>query len=157
TALDDAAAPADLQALLREAEANSPRIRAAEARLEAARHVPSQAQAPPDPQASIAYTNVGLSRFTLGEDDFAFLSLTWTQEMPYSGKRRKAEEVANAGAEIAASDLRRIRLETLAAVKSAYADLYRLDRTAAILEETRSNLESFSEAARRRYEVGQGI
>ena len=53
--------PADLSALLKEAEAGSPAIRAAGARLEAARLVPSQAQASPDPEASIAYVNDGYS------------------------------------------------------------------------------------------------
>ena len=49
------------------------------------------------------------------------------------------------------------RLEVAAAVKSAYADLVRLDRTASILGETRSILEDLVQATRRRYEVGQGI
>jgi len=147
---------ADLGDLLREAEAGSPMLRAAEFRLEAARRLPSQVQTPPDPEASIAYTNVGLSRFTLGEDDFAFLALTWTQEVPYPGKLRKAGEVAALEAEVLAEDLERARLEVAATVKIAFADLYRLDRTAEILSQTRSALESLSQTAQRRYEVGQG-
>ncbi|HEV8374896.1 MAG TPA: TolC family protein [Candidatus Polarisedimenticolia bacterium] len=143
--------------LLREAEESSPAIRAAQARLEAARHAPSQAQAPPDPEVSLAYTNDGLSRFTLGESEFALLSLNWTQEIRSFGKRRAAGEVASRSAERAEKELERVRLEVLSAVKIAYVDLVRLDRTAAILNETRSVLESTEEAARRRYEIGQGI
>lgn len=149
--------PADLGDLLREAEDNSPALRAAAARLESARRVPSQAQTPPDPEAGIAYTNDGLSGFTLGDREFSVLSLTWTQEVPYPGKLRQAGQVATIEAEAAAKALERARLDIAAEVKTAYADLYRIDRTTAILGETRSILESFAETARRRYEVGQGI
>jgi outer membrane protein TolC len=153
----EASPPADLGALLREAQEKSPAILAAAARFEASGRIPSQAGALPDPEASVGYTNDGLSGFTLGDREFSALRLTWTQEVPYPGKRRRAAEVASRGAERAGKDLERIRLEIAAAVKSAYADLYRLDRTAAILEENLSVLESFTQAARRRYEVGEGI
>jgi outer membrane protein TolC len=66
------------------------------------------------------------------------------------------ERVATAEAERAARDADRVRLEVAAAVKSAYADLYRADGTVAILDETRSVLQAFAQTARRRYEVGQG-
>ena len=148
--------PADLAALLEEAQATSPLLRAAEARLEAARRLPSQAEAPPDPEVSIAYTNDGVSSFTLGESDMSILALTWTQEVRRSGKRTQAREVALREADRTALDRERLRLEVAAAVKSAYAGLVRLDRTAAILEQTRSVLEELVQAARRRYEVGEG-
>ena len=148
--------PADLAALLREAQERSPAILAAAARLEAAGRVPSQAGALPDPEASVGYTNDGVSDLTLGEREFSTLRLTWTQEVPYPGKLRRAAEVATLGAERAGKDLQRLRLEITAAVKGAFADLYRLDRTAVLLEENRSVLESFVQAARRRYEVGEG-
>lgn len=148
---------ADLAALIAEAEASSPALGAAAARLEAAGRVPAQAQAPPDPEVSVSYLNDGVSRFTLGETEFSNLSLTWTQEVPYPGKLRRSGEAARADVEVAAKELERMRFEIAAAVKSGYADLYRLDRTAAILQETRSVLESLGQAARSRYEVGQGI
>lgn len=148
---------ADLGDLLRQAEALSPAIHAAGARLEAARRMPSQVLAPPDPEVSIAYTNDGVSRFTLGESGDTTLALTWTQELPYPGKRPRASEAATFDAERAAKDLERLRLEVAAAVKTAYADLYRIDQTADILRETKSVLESLAQAARRRYEVGEGI
>jgi outer membrane protein TolC len=153
----EAPPPADLGALLREAQEKSPAILAAAARFEASGRAPSQAGALPDPEASVAYTNDGLSGFTLGEREFSTLRLSWTQEVPYPGKRDRASQAAAFVAERMAKELERVRLQVGAAVKSAYADLYRLDRTAAILEENRSVLESFAQAARRRYEVGEGI
>ena len=148
---------ADLAAFLREAEANSPAIRAAAARLTSAQSVPSQASTLPDPEVSIAYLNDGVSSFTLGESEFSTLSFTWWQELPHPGKRDQKEEVAAYEAVGASSDLARVRLEVLAAVKAAYADLYRFDQTTLVLSETKSVLEAFAEAARLRYEVGEGI
>jgi outer membrane protein TolC len=65
----EAPGPADLVDLLREAETRNPDVQAAAARLEAARRVPSQVQAPPDPEVSVSYLNDGVSRFTLGESE----------------------------------------------------------------------------------------
>jgi outer membrane protein TolC len=151
------APPADLAALLAEAETSSPALRSAQARSEAARQLPSQAEAPPDPEVSVAYTNDGVSSFTLGESELSILALTWTQEVRRSGKRDRAREVAEREADRAALDRERVRREVAAAVKSAYAGLVRLDRTAAILEETRALLEEMTQASRKRYEVGEGI
>jgi outer membrane protein, heavy metal efflux system len=152
----EAPAPADLGALLREADEKSPVLRAASARLEASRRVPSQVRALSDPEVDISYTNDGVSRITLGEREFSNLALTWRQEVPYPGKRAQAGEVAEESARISEAELERVRLEVASAVKSAYADLYRLDRTVAVLDETRLALESLAESARRRYEVGEG-
>ena len=143
--------------LLREAAAGNPAILAAQARLAAARHAPSQAEAPPDPEVSVAYTNDGLSSFTLGESEFAVLSLNWTQEIRGSNKRKQAGAVAYRSAQAAEKEVERVRLEVLSRVKSVYADLLRLDRTASLLEEIRGVLETLEETARRRYEVGEGI
>ena len=157
-AMESAPLPeADPGALLREAEENSPAIGAARARLDAARHAPSQAEAPPDPEVSVAYTNDGLSRFTLGESEFSILALSWTQEIRAFGKRKQAGKLSGSLSETAEKDVERVRLQVLSQVKIAYADLIRLDRTADILHETRGVLESFEQTARSRYEVGQGI
>jgi outer membrane protein, heavy metal efflux system len=149
--------PADLVALLEEAEAGSPSLRAAQARLEAAGHLPSQSEAAPNPEVSLAYTNEGWSSFTLGETEMSILALTWTQELPYRGKLKKAGEVASFEAQRAGKEVELARLEVAAAVKSAFADLYRIDRTAGILDETHAVMVSLADAARRRYEVGEGI
>jgi outer membrane protein TolC len=157
TAQEPEAPQTPLAALLQEAEAASPVIRAAAARLEAASRVPSRVQAPPDPEATIGYTNDGLSDLTLGEREFSMLSLGWSQELPYPGKLKAAGEVAMVEAEIAARDLDRLRFAVAAAVKTAYADLYRIDRARGILVESQVVLESVAQTARRRYEVGEGI
>jgi len=149
--------PADLASLIEEAQAGHPALKAASARLQAATSLSSQAEAPPDPEISVSYVNDGVSSFTLGESEFSTLSLTWTQEVPYPGKLGGAGKIAAQATERASRELDLVRLEIASTVKSAYADLYRLDRVGAILEETRAVLDSLAQTAMRRYEVGLGI
>jgi cobalt-zinc-cadmium efflux system outer membrane protein len=151
------ARPADLGALLREAEAGSPALLASAARRAAAGHIHSQVETLPDPEVAVSYTNDGVSQFTLGDRIMSNLALSWRQEAPYPGKLGLRGEMAAAEADAAGREFERSRLEIAAAVKSDYAELYRLDRTMDFLEETRLVLVSLAEAARRRYEVGEGI
>ena len=74
---------ADLAALLAEAESSHPALRSASERLSASEQLPSQAEARPDPLATVAYTNDGISDFTLGSSPDATLAFAWIQEVPY--------------------------------------------------------------------------
>jgi outer membrane protein TolC len=149
--------PADLGALLREAEAKNPEIAAARSRLSAAATVPSQMEAPPDPVAGVSYTNAGFIEPSLGDDPDAMLTLSWSQEVPYPGKLRLAGEAARREIDMSGRRLDQIRLDLLARVKESFADLYRIDRTSSILRESRELLISFMESARARYETGEGL
>jgi cobalt-zinc-cadmium efflux system outer membrane protein len=157
SAADARGAAPVLDDLLREAEENNPQLRAAAARTEAAGHVPSRTAASPDPEIGLTYLNDGLSQFTLGESEFAYLGLTWSQEHPYPGKLKRAEAVALADVGVAAAVQRRVRLDVRAGVVQAYAELYRIDQAAAILRETGVIVETLARSARSRYEVGAGI
>src|SRR5262245_7284579 len=149
--------PLDLAALLERARQHNPLIAAARGRQAAAEAVPSQAQALPDPMASVSYTNESLDSFTLGESDDSFLTLSWLQELPPRGRRGLAGDVARREAEAAALAVSQQELDVRARVTQAYADLYRLDRTASILEESRLLLSSLADATRARYEAGEGL
>ena len=149
--------PPSLAELQREALERNPAVRAAQARLEGARRAPSRLDVPPDPEISLTYLNDGVSSFTLGESEFSYLGLTWTQEMPYPGKTKRAAVVAEADAARAEVTLRQERLQARAAVGQAYAELFRIDQAAAILRESASILDVLAGAARSRYEVGGGI
>jgi outer membrane protein TolC len=149
--------PLDLGALLAEAEAANPEVLAAAARLRSSAHVPSQVEALPDPELVVSYTNDSVTAFTLGDSTDSELWFTWIQEVPYPGKRRLAGEVARAGIDVEAAALEATRWRVRAAVKGVYAELFRLHRTAEILEESRAVLVSFRETARARYEAGEAI
>jgi outer membrane protein TolC len=110
----------------------------------------------PDPTLTAAYTNEGLDSLTLGSTPDASLAFTWTQDLPYPGKRRLAGEVARAEVTTAEQQIEAARVRVRSAVKRLYFDLHRIDRSAEILEETRKVLASFVESARARYESGEG-
>lgn len=127
------------------------------ARHDAAERVAPQVEARPDPVVSVAYTNDSLDDLTLGSSPDSILAFSWAQELPYPGKRRLAGDVARADVEVSARALDTVRTRVRAEVKLAYVELHRLERTRSLLEESRTLLQSFLEAARSRYEVGAGI
>ncbi|HKY33934.1 MAG TPA: TolC family protein, partial [Candidatus Polarisedimenticolia bacterium] len=149
--------PLDLSALLREAEAAHPAIAAARSREAAARAAAVREGAPPDPIASIAYTNVGFGGGSLGDDEESVVELSWSQEWPYPGKLRLAGEAARLEAETLGHEAELARLEIAAGVKKAYTELWHADQTAAVLRESRELLSSLAETAQRRYETGEGL
>jgi len=149
--------PLDLAALLREAEANNPELAAAASRRSAAETISSQVEAPPDPVVSVSYTNDTVTGLTLGDSEFATLTFNWTQEIPYPGKLGRAADAARRNAEVSQRRLELTRAGITSRIKQAYADLYRIDRSVAILKENRLLLASYGETARARYETGEGL
>jgi len=151
-----AAEPTDLGALLAEAESNHPELKAWTARREAAARVPSQLEALPDPLLTGAYTNESFDSLTLGSSPDSSLAFLWTQDVPYPGKRRLAGDVARGELTTAEREIEVARVRIRSRVKRLYFDLYRIDRTTEVLEETRKVLASFVASARARYESGEG-
>src|SRR5688572_10108710 len=156
-AMQAAPAPLDLAALLKEAREANPALASARGRLAAAAAVPSQAEAPPDPLASVSFNNESLDDLTLGDSDDSFILLRWEQEVRYPGKRRLAGEVARRDAAVLASGVLGQQREIDARVIEAFAELYRVDRSMAILRRTRDLLGSLQETSRVRYEAGEGL
>ena len=149
--------PIDLYALLDEVERASPQLLALRARAVAAENVAPQREALPDPKLSVAYTNDGLSAFTLGSSEFANLTAGWEQEVPAKGVRGSAAAVARAQAETLRASSTALRASLRARVIALYAELWRQDRTRALLTENRALLTTAAEAAQARYESGEGI
>jgi outer membrane protein TolC len=150
-------APIDLPALLDEVDRASPQLLALRARAEAAALVAPQREALPDPKLSIAYTNDGLSSFTLGSSEFSNLTAAWEQEVPAKRVRGSAVAVAQAEADAQRATAATLHARLRARVITLYAQLWRIDRTKALLAESRALLATSAESARVRYESGEGI
>jgi cobalt-zinc-cadmium efflux system outer membrane protein len=149
--------PVDLRSLLDEVDRASPQLLALRARADAAEYVAPQKDVLPDPKLSVSYTNDGLSSFTLGSSEFANLTVGWEQEVTPRGVRESAAAVANAQAGARRDSTASVRARLRARVITLYAELWRLDRTQALLAETRALLGTTADGAQARYESGEGL
>jgi outer membrane protein TolC len=150
-------APVQLSALLDEVDRASPQLLALRARAAAAANVASQREALPDPKLSAVYTNDGLTSFTLGDSEFANLAVGWEQEVPARSVRRHAAAVATAQAETLQASTATVAAALRARIITLYAELWRIDRTSKLLDDSRTLLATAAQAAQARYESGEGI
>lgn len=146
----------DLSALLREAESSSPGLAAVDVRRQASALAPDRISALPDPWLQVSYANESLDRLTMGSSPDAGLTLTWTQELPWPGKRRLAMEAARAETGMAAAEVGVARAELRSRIKESYVRMHRIDRLRALVSESRQALVSLRDAALTRYESAGG-
>jgi outer membrane protein TolC len=147
-----------LEDLLKEAEENSPQIRAAKQAWEAAKLVPSQKSALPDPEFVVHHVSVGSPRPFAGytNSDFAYLGLGISQEFPYPGKRGLQSDIARRDAEIARESYEAVRRSVRAGVKETYLQLAYVFETLQTLEAEGQLLQRLQQAADVRYRSGSG-
>ena len=157
-----------LDSLVARALAVNPRVIAAAARVEAARHRTSPAGARPDPMlvAGIQNLPLGKEHGTVlahgpptaagGPDPMTMRTIGVQQTIPYPGKlslrRQAAEREVNAAEASLSSATRRVEYE----VKAAYYELAFLDRALDVVGRNQRVLVSLIKLAETRYGVGTG-
>jgi outer membrane protein, heavy metal efflux system len=146
---------APLEALVAEALAQNPDVRALQEALEAARARPEQAKALPDPMVSVLYVNDGWSP-SLGERDMTTLGVMGSQTLPWPGKRGLRERIAAQDAIGPAERLERQRLAVAAGVRRAFWGLVLAEESLRLLGEQEGVWKEAEAVARARYAVGQG-
>jgi outer membrane protein TolC len=147
-----------LSDLLSEAEQNNPQIRAAQQARQAAKEVPAQVSALPDPAFQLQQVNVGSPRPFAGytNSDFAYIGLGASQEIPYPGKLRLKGDIARRDADIAASRADSVSLGVLGEIKTTYYQLAYLSQTLLMLQNDQQLLKQVERAADARYRSGMG-
>src|SRR6185369_11704511 len=75
---------------------------------------------------------------------------------PYPGKRALSGDVARATIDVERAKIETERQKIRAEVIRSYVELWRIDRMAEVLRESRTLLDSFVDTARVRYESGGG-
>ncbi|WP_428298383.1 TolC family protein [Hyphomicrobium sp.] len=148
------AGPLSLSAVLQQARRQNPDIKAAEARLQAMQQRPVQEGTLPDPSLSVRYHNESFDQITFGESDFSFVELQGEQEIPFPGKLRLRTRMATRDAERERAMRDMTVLMVLAEAASRYAELAAVDRSDAILRESRQALEVIVQEASTSYGVG---
>ena len=108
-----------LSELLNEAEQNNPQIQAAHLGTQAAKEMPAQVTALPDPTFQLQQVNVGSPRPFAGytNSEFAYMGLGASQDIPYPGKLRLKGEIAKRDADIAASRADSVSLGVLGDIR----------------------------------------
>src|SRR5438552_15902068 len=147
-----------LSELLAEAEKNNPQIEASRQGWQAARPVPTQVSALPDPQFNLQHVSVGSPRPFSGytNSDFAYLGFGISQDIPYPGKLRLKGEIAKREADVSQQQIESVRRAVVAEVKSTYFQLAYLSKTLTLLEEDGELLKQVEQAADARYRSGLG-
>ena len=144
-----------LQALIAEAMARNPDLRAAQSAIAAAQTATERARALPDPMVSITYTNDGWAP-SLGSMPMTTLGFMVSQPLPYSGKRDLRAGLAASEARQAEPALARARLALEGGVRRAYYGLLLARQLQALTAEQRTLWQQIEVVARARYAVGQG-
>lgn len=150
--------PAKLADLLAEAESNNPQIQAAKQEWQSMRQMPTQVATLPDPQLALQQVNVGSPRPFAGfsNSDFAYIGLGVSQDLPYPGKLKLRQELANKDAEVTEQKIEVIRRAVLSELKMAYFRVAFLAKQSSILDGNRELLRQMEQAAEVKYRSGMG-
>jgi cobalt-zinc-cadmium efflux system outer membrane protein len=153
-----ATAPTPLSELLAEANASNSRIAAADDAWQAAKQVPRQVSALPDPTFTYQQFSVGSPKPFAGytNSDFSYVGIGASQELPFPGKLRLRGEVAKRAADVEGAEVDAIKASVADALKSDYLQLAYLQKTLGILQENERVLDQLIQDATAHYKVGQG-
>ena len=142
-----------LAALIEEALARNPQVRAAAFRHQAAWSRLPQATALPDP--TFALTQYAIAPETRVGPQTTMVSIS--QRLPWFGTRSSQGEIAAARAEAEGQSLQMRRVEVVLQVKLAYYELGYVDQALRITEEEEQLLRHYETLARAQYSQGVGL
>lgn len=154
---DDKQSVISLQELIAEALEKNPEIAAAKRRVDVKRAQIPQSTALPDPMVSV--TSMGnVVPFWLQKGDPSSARIVgFSQDIPYPGKLSLKGKVARMEAEAEIFGFEQRWRMVVSNLKTAYYDLYFIDRSLATVNRTKTLLEQFLKIAEARYEVGKGL
>ena len=154
-AQDSVASSVTLDSIYRLVRTASPRIAAADALSAAAEARIAPARRPPDPQLQFGLMNRSLPGFGLS-DPLGMNQIQVMQMVPFPGKLGLAGRVAAERAEGQRARSADVAWDTRARAAMEFYEIYRMDRSIAVANETLRLLRDLGETARTMYGVGQG-
>ena len=137
--------------------AANPHLAAVAARAEALQTVPSQARTLPDPVLGLNAMNLPVDSFNLHQEPMTQLQLTFSQMIPYPGKRQLMADAAGFEAEAGLAHVEDVRLELSGQVRAAWWRLFQHDRALEIVGQNTRLMRDVIQIAQARYEVGDGL
>jgi outer membrane protein TolC len=146
--------PQPMEVYLQRALAENRTVQAAVHNVESLKQRIPQVMALDDPVASnvvFPIPSVGPQYTIMGYNPY---NLTLAQQFPWFGALKLRGAVAEKDVQVALAELAAAQLDTIAAVKRAYYDLYSNQKTAELLADSRAILEDFRTIAGQRLKAG---
>jgi outer membrane protein TolC len=146
----------NLDELIVEALKNNPSLQAARLQTEAARTQIRQARAWEAPQVGIEFFQTPIQSFPNPVKDGMETDYFVQQMIPFPGKISNMAKAARSNAEMSAENYNALERKIIRDLKSAYYELYLVQRKIDINAENQMLLRQFVEIAMKQYEVGMG-
>ena len=146
-----------LDDVVREALGKNPEAQSALHAIKALqRHVP-QAEAMPDPIASVGWAG-NLAPFSImAGDPSSYRGITLSEQFPYPGKLKLQGAIAGKDVEAAQVSYEAIRRRITAEVKAAYYDYFYFDKAIQATDSNKELIEKISKIAEAQYRVGKAM
>jgi outer membrane protein TolC len=135
----------------------NPRLASMTAHADALLSIPSQAAALPDPTFGFNAMNLPTNSFSLDQEPMTQLQFTFSQAIPFPGKRQLMEDAAQYEADAGLAQVEDARLALVAQVRAAWWRLFQLDRALEIVAQNQALMRDFIEIAQTKYRVGDGL
>ena len=146
-----------LSGLIQEALANNPNLQSAENSWQASLAQIPQAGALPDPVLSVNLMNLPVSSFAFDQEPMTGKQIGIMQMFPFPGKQGLKEDIAREGAAVSEARYRELRNQLVKNVKSAYYDLFLVDKSLETVHKNIGVLQEFVRIAETKYSVGGGL
>ena len=137
--------------------AANPNLAAVTARAEALQAVPPQARTLPDPILGLNAMNLPVDSFSLRQEPMTQLQLTFSQMIPFPGKRQLMADAAGYEAQAGLARAEDARLALAGQVRAAWWQLFQHDRALEIIGQNTRLMRDFIQIAQARYRVGDGL
>lgn len=145
-----------MDALLAEADSANPRIAAARRAVDRARAQVPQAGALPDPMLGIGFMNIPVTDPGLSGEMMTMTQVQVSTRLPWPGKLGLREDAARLEGDAAEWEVHRVRDAVGADLKTAYYELYFVDRALEVVERNSALLADFAVLTNSMYAVGTG-
>jgi outer membrane protein TolC len=146
-----------LKTLLNLALERNPGIKSLKEKLEAQNYRIAPEKALPEPMIGFSIKNIGIDRFSVGEEMMSGIGISFSQKIPFPGKLKLRGEIAEIRALRTEEGLKSFTLSLIGKIKELYSKLFFYNRGVEILEKKKEILGKALKVAETRYSVGEGI
>ncbi|MCB0316581.1 MAG: TolC family protein, partial [Calditrichaeota bacterium] len=110
-----------------------------------------------DPVLSVNLMNLPVSSFAFDQEPMTGKQIGIMQMFPFPGKQGLKEDIAREGAAVSEARYRELRNQLVKNVKSAYYDLFLVDKSLETVHKNIGVLQEFVRIAETKYSVGGGL